>query len=118
MHLGAAGGHPKQGLEVNSFVTAHRRTDLLVRAMNGEIVVLDKGSKKIHHLNATASLIWRCCDGNNSADAIAATVAEHFNCPVHAVIDDVRGFLRQLEVLGLIESSVGHALRTGHALAG
>jgi hypothetical protein len=96
-------------------VTAYRRTDLLVRAINGEIVVLDKGAKKIHHLNATASLIWHCCDGKNSADTIAATVAERFNCPVQAVIDDVRGALRQLEVLGLIEFSVGHTLRTENA---
>lgn len=98
-------------------MTAYRRIDLVVRAINGEIVVLDKGAKKIHHLNATASLIWQCCDGNNSADTIAATVADHFNCPVDAVIDDVRGALRQLEVLGLVEFSVGHAaLRTGDAL--
>jgi PqqD family protein of HPr-rel-A system len=97
-------------------VTAYRRTDLLVQAIDGEIVVLDKRARKIHHLNATASLIWQCCDGNNSADTIAATVAEHFDCPLHAVVDDVRGALRQLEVLGLIESSVGNALRTGNAL--
>lgn len=97
-------------------MTAYRRIDLLVRAINGEIVILDKRAGKIHQLNATASLIWQCCDGNNTPDTIAATVAEHFDCPVHAVVDDVRGALGQLEVLGLIESRGGNAERTGHAL--
>jgi hypothetical protein len=88
-------------------VTAFRRTDLVIRAINGEIVILDKCARKIHQLNATASLIWLCCDGESTADTIAATVAEHFNCQVHTVVDDVHGALRQLEALGLIEAAGG-----------
>jgi hypothetical protein len=88
-------------------VTTFRRTDLLVRTIDGEIVILDKRARKIHQLNATASLIWQCCDGNNTADTIAATIAEHFACQIQTVVDDVRSTLRQLEVLGLIESSSG-----------
>ena len=94
-------------------MTTFRRTDLLVRTIDGEIVILDKRACKIHQLNVTASLIWQCCDGNNTADAIAAIIAEHFACQIQTVVDDVRSALRQLEVLGLIESSSG-TLGTGN----
>jgi hypothetical protein len=86
-------------------VTAYRRTNLVARAINGETVVLDTRARKIHRLNATASLIWQCCDGNSTADMIAAAVAEHFDCHVHDVFDDVHEALRQLTGLGLIEAA-------------
>jgi coenzyme PQQ synthesis protein D (PqqD) len=88
-------------------VTTYRRTDLLVRTIEGEVVILDKRARKIHQLNATASLIWQCCDGNHTADTIASTIAERFDCQVHTIVDDVRSALRQLEVLGLIEATSG-----------
>jgi hypothetical protein len=84
-------------------VTASRRTDLLVRAIDGEMVILDERACKIHQLNATASLIWQCCDGNSTAETIAARVAEQFDCHVETVVEDVRGALCELEALGLIE---------------
>jgi hypothetical protein len=39
------------------------------------LVVYDSGHQMVHHLNPTASMIFRLCDGTNDASAIAHKLA-------------------------------------------
>ena len=43
-----------------------------MKELAGELVVYDRRSNEAHCLNATAALVWRRCDGERSARAIAA----------------------------------------------
>ena len=56
-----------------------RRSDLITSAVDEEIVVLDRAAGYVHQLNATASQIWRACDGRHSVEDIAAQVTQRFD---------------------------------------
>jgi hypothetical protein len=80
-----------------------RRLDLLARDVDGETVVLDRNRRMIHHLNATASLIWERCNGDQSSAEIAAAIAEAFEVDVETAGRDVARILREFTALGLLE---------------
>ena len=83
-----------------------RRSDLLVRSVEGDVVVLDRRDEKIHQLNATAAFIWECCDGKHSVVDIAKRLAEQFKVDLGVVEGDVAGAVLKLRDLGLLVSSV------------
>lgn len=89
-----------------------RRTDLTVREVEGELLVLDLGSGEIHQLNRTASYIWHRCDGETSRAEIAGMLAKDFEVDHHIAEADVAAILdqlRELKVLVAVEDA-----ETGH----
>ena len=53
--------------------TAIRRDEsVMVREIDGEIVVLDTRSSQVHQLNRTASFIWRMCAQASTPQAMAS----------------------------------------------
>ena len=40
--------------------------------IDGEAVLLDQAADRLHHLNATAALVWACLDGRSTLGQIAA----------------------------------------------
>jgi PqqD family protein of HPr-rel-A system len=81
------------------------RTDLITRSLNGETVILDRVSGKVHTLNSTASCIWEVCDGTHGADEIAAYVTTRFGDVPHDVRDHVLRALNEFEQLGLLTTT-------------
>ena len=81
-----------------------RRSGLLVRSVEGDVVVLDRREEKIHQLNATAAFIWERCDGRHSVDDIARGLATHFDADFGLVKGDVAGVVLKLQDLGLLVS--------------
>jgi len=81
-----------------------RRSDLLVRSVEGDVVVLDRRDEKIHQLNATAAFIWERCDGQHSVGDIAKRLAVHFDADIGVVKGDVAGAVLKLQDLGLLVS--------------
>ena len=81
-----------------------RRSDLLMRSVEGDVVVLDRRDEKIHQLNATAAFIWERCDGRHSVGEIAKGLAAHFDADSGLVKGDVAGAVLKLQDLGLLVS--------------
>ena len=79
-----------------------RRADLTTRMIDGEIVILNRDSSEVHHLNPTASRIWELCDGSTSPEEIAVRVAASFNASADQIMSDVIGAVADLQRLGLI----------------
>lgn len=84
-----------------TFVPA-RRDDLAVEELDGELVLLDETTGGIHVLNATASVVWRCLDGDIDVATLAAELADAFGVDASQVSDDVLGMVRQLAADGLL----------------
>lgn len=70
--------------------------------MDNEVVILDRETGHVHRLNVTASYIWDLCDGTNTPDDIAASLASGFNQTTEHVLDDVHKALTSLRELGLL----------------
>lgn len=84
-----------------------RRSDVVSRVVDGEVVILDRPTGNVHRLNATASLIWDHCDGASTPADIAAHVAAHFDRTPDQVLGDVMETLANLEKLGLLAPRPG-----------
>lgn len=50
----------------------HRNPSVIVRELDGEIFILDERDKRIHHLNITASAIWRFLETPASVNQVLA----------------------------------------------
>ena len=51
---------------------------VLVREFDGEIVILDTRSNRVHQLNRTAALIWKRCREPTTPEAITAALTAEF----------------------------------------
>lgn len=80
-----------------------RRSDLLYREVDKEIVVLDRHSEKIHQLNESAAHIWKHCDGRHSPTEIARSLTKEYGIPVSVAELDVIRTVSDLALLGLLE---------------
>lgn len=80
-----------------------RRSDVSVRVVEGETVVLDRQGELIHQLNQTASSIWDRCDGESTLEEIANRLAEAFDVDSEAAARDVASVVGQLHSLNLLE---------------
>src|SRR5713101_4597985 len=80
-----------------------RRSDLNIRVVDGEAVVLDRREGLIHQLNHTATYIWERCNGKSTVAEIAAHLAETFDVASESAGQDVAQVVQQLQDLYLLE---------------
>lgn len=81
------------------------RPDLIIREVNGELVVLDRRGGKVHQLNATASYIWHCCNGRSNPKGIAESLAERYGIEITQAEGDVEATIAKFRELGLLSNS-------------
>lgn len=87
----------------NNFMKLKQRTDLTVREIDGETLILDRRCGNIHQLNVTASLIWRHSNGETPTEDIITGVAARFNAPSAMITEDIHSAIRRFQELGLLE---------------
>ena len=80
-----------------------KRPDLNERTLEGETVILDRINGQIHHLNSTASYVWKQCDGS-SAKAIAEKLVQAFQIDLATAERDVDVLLREMSMMNLLET--------------
>lgn len=79
-----------------------RNDSVTVREVDGEMLLLDAQSNRIHQLNRTASVIWRMGDEGATPQAIASALALQFDVDESAALDDVVQTLSSLRSLRLL----------------
>lgn len=80
-----------------------RTTELEFLEVAGEIVIYDEQTDVIHHLNPTASIIWRSCDGTATVPELAGELARAAGLPRERIARDVAAAVRQLGDAGLMQ---------------
>lgn len=73
--------------------------------MGDEVILFDVAGSRVHRLNSSASYIWQCCDGQTSAEDIAARLAAAHALPPDKVLNDVQKTLAEFDHLGLTADS-------------
>lgn len=74
--------------------------DLLVKALDDEVLVYDLARRRAHSLNGVATAVWRRCDGTRDALAIAQALQTVDGAPVpEAVVRYALGALRRARLL-------------------
>jgi len=78
-----------------------KRRDVIATVLNGETLILDVQRNKVHHLNVTASHVWREFSGQKTFQQIAETMVTLFDTDVDTAKHDVERILKELHALGL-----------------
>lgn len=78
------------------------KAGLLVREVDGEVLVLDPDRDQVHQLNQTAGLIWRHYDSGAEIDEIARALAMEFDVDEDKAQRDVRKAVDEFRRLELI----------------
>ena len=79
------------------------REDLLSEDLDGEVVVFDPAEGSLHHLNASASLVWSLCDGSLTLPDMCQVLAEATGADLADLQEQLGQLLGQLDGLGLLE---------------
>lgn len=95
----AFGVDGKRTFALNSLCT--RVGSFLEREVDGEILLLDTETNRIHQLNKTASLIWRQYREGVSPELIAEVLAKDFEVAHDQIRADVERTVGQFVQLGM-----------------
>jgi hypothetical protein len=79
-----------------------RRDAVMMRDIDGELLLLDTKSNRIHQLNRTASFIWKRYEQVASPTEIAAELALEFDVEAVQAFNDVTDTLNTLRSLDLV----------------
>ena len=70
--------------------------------LDGEAVLLDQDANRLHHLNATATLVWACLDGHSTLEEITADLGAGLGVDPGVVLEDTMAVVRSLADEGLV----------------
>jgi hypothetical protein len=79
--------------------------------IDGEAVLLDEVSDRLHHLNAPASLVWACLDGHASVAALARELGDELGAPYETVLQDTLAIVADLDDQQLLAPRAPRAAR-------
>lgn len=82
-----------------------RKTGLIVKEVDGEILIYDQERNKAHCLNPTAAKIWKYCDGQTTLAAAGASLSRELDAPVDETL--VQYAVDQFAADHLLETEVG-----------
>ena len=84
-----------------SFVPSRSETVYAVE-IDGEAVLLDEAVNRLHHLNHSAALLWRCFDGEASVATLAGEISEELALSEAEVLSTTLDVVRHLGEEGLL----------------
>jgi hypothetical protein len=87
-------------------------TTAVTEVLDGEAVVYAEGTRALHVLNPTATLIWARLDGERTVREIALEFSAAAGAPYDRVLNDVQDAIRSFDAMGLLAGS-GAAIAEG-----
>ena len=97
--------HAADKLQVEPGYVPRKAADVLELDMEDGLIVYNHDSSLVHHLNPSAALVWRICDGEASVTQLSAEVAEEYSLVRQNVQRDLQGLVAELDALGLVEDA-------------
>ena len=80
---------------------------------DGSAVLFDANRKTACPMNASALVLWGCCDGSRTVEEIVEHMSTVFDAPRDRIARDVDATLKRLLELDLLELTLGGHLKTG-----
>jgi len=85
--------------------TPRKCADVLELDMGDGIVLYNRESDLVHHLNPTAGIIWQLFTGEASVRTLAVEVSEECGLRLDHAQDQIRGLAAELDALGLVQDA-------------
>lgn len=85
-----------------------RNNNFLLRSVGSDYFLVPTGhqaikTKGIIRLNDTGSFLWNKLDKDVTVEELAKSLAEYFNLSIDDALFDVKGFIKAIKALDLIE---------------
>ena len=71
--------------------------------LDGESIIYSSDNPRGYYLNKTATLIWKCCDGQHSLDDIEMKIIEIYDVESHELRNDIKNILLQFNEAKLLK---------------
>lgn len=94
---------PEWTTRAAGIVIPARRQGVIEETLDGQVLLYDTRTDRMHRLNETALLIWRHCDGTTSHRDIAASLTTTFEVDFETALDHVEETALVLAEAGLLE---------------
>lgn len=93
--------------DIDASFVPRRRDRIATAELDGEAVLYDEDSGRIHALDTIATVVWSCFDGTASVRSIAEGLAGAFAADWVVVENDVLALVRQLGSEGVLAGVAG-----------
>ncbi len=90
-------------VEILSDTIPKKNEAILDRELDGETVLFNLSTNKLHSLNATAGFIWKECNGVNTMNSLVELLSHSFAVKAKQAERDLRVLLKGMYHAGLIE---------------
>lgn len=85
--------------------TPRRRGDVLELDLGDGVIIYDRDANLVHHLNPSAALVWRMCEGESTVSELVQVLVDVLGLSLHEVNAQVADLLQELEELKLTEDA-------------
>jgi hypothetical protein len=82
-----------------------RRGDVLELDLGDGLIIYDRDASLVHHLNPSAALVWRMCEGESSVGELVEDLVDVLGLSLDEVNAQVPELLRELDELALTEDA-------------
>jgi PqqD family protein of HPr-rel-A system len=106
----APGSDEGAGLSVPPDYVPRRHPDVLELDLEDGLILYNRDSSLVHHLNPSARIVWYLSDGTATVERLAHEIAEEYGLEWEPIRAQVAGLVAELDAVGLIEDAGGEAV--------
>jgi PqqD family protein of HPr-rel-A system len=79
-----------------------KAAEVLELDMGDGVILYNHDSSLVHHLNPSAALLWRLCDGEATMKELAGEIAEEYGLEPDTVLGEISGVIAEFDALNLV----------------
>ena len=84
-----------------------RAVEVLELDMGDGVILYSHHSRLVHHLNQSAALLWRLCEGDATVKDLAGTIAKEYGLAREVVFEEISGVIAEFDALNLVRDLDG-----------
>jgi PqqD family protein of HPr-rel-A system len=108
MPIGSPSSNP---VDIPGRYVPRKCADVLDLDMGDGLVLFNRGSSLVHHLNPSAALVWHLCDGEGSVEQLSRDIAAEYAMDRREVQEQVAQLVGEFEALGLVDDASAQGVR-------
>jgi PqqD family protein of HPr-rel-A system len=100
-----SGEGPPEPMTVPPDYRPGKAAEVLELDMGDGVILYNHDSSLVHHLNPSAALLWRLCDGEATVKELAGDIAEEYGLEPDAVLGEISGVIAEFDALNLVRDA-------------
>jgi len=98
-----SGGTSPEPMTVPPDYMPGKASEVLELDMGDGIILYNHDSSLVHHLNPSAALLWKLCDGEATVKELATEIAEEYGLVPDSVLREISGVIAEFDALNLVD---------------